>query len=125
MAKGIDVRNVQWSPVIFPQLTQPMGFLPKDKEAQALWFYFCCAISNMKDEKEKIRMTTDGKSEESVFNYHGLYMSVAMLYASDPHKMQNYWPAVDMQATKMGLTKLPKEDKYRKPGALHAAVRPN
>lgn len=106
---------------MFPDLQAPDGFLTRDKECHALWYYFSMAICNYKDEAEK---TMRYEGDQTVFNYHQLFKSVATLYNVDPNKMQNFWPAIDLQCMKMKLTQLPRDDKYRKPGARYAIIRP-
>lgn len=107
---------------IFPQLTKPHGLLERDLACQALWFYFSCAMGNIKDLKETIRYEGD----KSQFNFYNLYKSITAIYRVAGQDMQNFWPVIDAQARMMGLTLMPNEARFRAPGSLmgNATIRP-
>lgn len=104
------LRKFTFRAPMYVQYIAPNGFLPYDVGAHALFHYFNVAMANYKRQKEDLVLEhtgSRGHGETRIFNYHQLWLSIAQLYNTDPNTMGNYWPAVDMQAKVLGLTKCP------------------
>jgi hypothetical protein len=107
--KPILLGHMHLRPLVFPDLTQPNGFLDSDMGCQACWYFYTCA--------ERIRQIA-GKSIDSQIivvdagddngvawmnkNYENIARGIAMLYGLDsPDEFQRYWPLVMLQCGKM------------------------
>ena len=95
--------KVLHSPPIFPEHTVPLGTLPRDNGAQALWYYYVLAGKNY-------AKLTDGLELESdpirLMNFERLWLTVAEIYAVDPNVMGNYWSAVDKEMERLNLLRM-------------------
>lgn len=98
--------NVVLDPPIYTGYIAPGGFLDTSLACHALFHYFVTAASVYKREKEAIKYEGD----KSRLNLHQLFLGIAGLYGVNPNDMPRYWPAVDLQAHALGLTKLPEFD---------------
>lgn len=102
--------TIEFQYPVFPDSTIPVGHLPRDKAAQACWYYYILA--------EKAR-TNVGKGPESQIivvetgrdgdvhwmdkHYSQQLLSLAQIYQVNPQDILNYWPSVIREATRMGL----------------------
>lgn len=89
---------------------QPSGFLNSNKACHALWHYFLAG--RLAYEREMENIVYEGDKDKTT-NLRQLFLGVAKLYAVLPEDMIKFWPNVDMQATSMGLPKMPDTDDTR------------
>jgi hypothetical protein len=91
---------------IFPQLTQPNGYLSPDKRAQACWFFYTRAQSI------KEIVGTGGVDSQIILEgelwmdkrYEQLARTVAMMYGLDsPDEFAKCWDQVKAQTRIMNL----------------------
>lgn len=81
----------------------PYGFLvANEKACSALWHYYVTAYATHENQT-----TRKYEGDQSEYNFGNLYRTIAILYGADPDKMQNFWPAVNLQAMALGLPLLP------------------
>jgi len=111
MVNGTPVYTIKTAPVLYEQLVAPLGWLPRDISAHALWYYYTLARKNWEQENVNPIVMIGEKDPE--FNYRQLFKSIAVIYGILPEHMVPHWKSVDMQATAMQLPRLPDEERYR------------
>lgn len=101
--------KIQFQYPVYPDLTIPKGYLPKDKRAYALWYYYTLA--------QKLAEQLGDGSTEAQFGileherwmeprYEQIARSVAMMYGfsnPEPFMQERLWQVVEEQAISMGL----------------------
>lgn len=104
---------------IYPALTTPEGALPKDKRAQACWYYYTLAQNQF----DKVGTSTDHQfalySDSLWLNKHyaKIARGVATLYQLDsPSEMFKFWPYVKTQCEIMNYPS-PKQE-YMSPNVI-------
>lgn len=90
---------------VYPDLTHPKGFLPRDKRAQACWYFYTLAQQLY----ERLGKSTEdqfGILEEYPWmdpHYEQLARSITTLYQLEsPDEFAKFWPQVEKQARHMG-----------------------
>lgn len=108
----IDINKVKFSPPYFSAYNAPNGWLFKDTECHALWYYYLLAYKRLEynrgDILEYEDSPADNKSEEHFAN---IFRSIFIAYKIEPARMVHYWEAVDMQCALLDMPVLP--EKYR------------
>lgn len=101
--------EVHLRPIIFSHYVAPMGFLDRNLETHALWYYYLAARGTYETHvKDIIVLETD---KDPVADFRNLFKSIARMYQVSTENMRNAWPQVDMQCTALHLPKLP--ERYR------------
>jgi len=99
-----DLPKLQLQYFTFPSLTQPHGVLPRDKRAQACWYFYTIA----QHAKEKIGDSTEDQiilegERWMDTRYEQQALSVAQLYQLEsPSEFAKFWPEVKKQAELLG-----------------------
>lgn len=95
---------------IFPDSTEPNGFLPKAKAAQACWWYYILCqkqreIVGNGPESQIITVETGKESDALWHDTHYLPTgrSLELIYQESLEDIFRYWPAVIKEAERMGL----------------------
>lgn len=101
----------------FEAYIPPLGYLPRDLEAHALFFYYLNARRTYEEHIKEIHLAYEG-DKDSEFNFQQLFESIAFLFGVAKEKMANYWDVVDAQCGLLNLPKLPNEGKYRFNGII-------
>ena len=96
---------------MFDRYVVPRGFLSNDIACHALFRYFISAHSAMQRYRDQV--TLEGDPDIIEPNYKALFMSWAQAYGVAPERMVKFWINVDLQADQLGMTRMPKGDKYR------------
>ena len=115
--KGNDLSSMVLSgkitltPPMFADKTIPNGYLTKDRECHALYYYAGLA-TKMWDEYEKDPVFIEGR-HPTQHNYRNVLLAVAQIYLCSPNDMIKYWSNVSMQFTADGHVLLPDEGRYR------------
>jgi hypothetical protein len=95
----------------FYQYLPPHGFLPKERGAHALFFYYLLARRTY---EERILENDVYEGElDSGTNFRQLFESIASMYNVEVYHMANFWEPVDNQCDFLQLPKLPDEERYR------------
>ena len=98
----------------YPGITHPNGWLPRDKRAQACWFFYLSAQAT----KEIVGTGTESQIilEGDLWmdpRYEQIARTVALIYGIDsPDEMFKFWPYVIKQAAELGLP-IPSEEYMR------------
>lgn len=79
----------------------PNGRLPMDREAHALWHYFCVGSLAHRMAKENI---VEERDPSRIFNAPAVFKAIAHQHQVDPNKMQQYWPLMMQQRIALGLS---------------------
>ena len=91
-----SMKHVTFEPKLWADMTVPVGKLPREAGAQALWYYFMLASKIVAESRPGETLRYEGELDI----YHSLenvYRSVCVMYNVDPNDVQNFWPAVDEQ----------------------------
>lgn len=99
---------------VYPDHTEPKGFLPDDKRAQACWFFYTRAQITKEIVGDSIddQIITDD-SEWMDARYESIARTVAMMYGlPSPDEFMKFWPYVIKEAARHGLP-IPSESYMR------------
>lgn len=91
---------------IYPKLTYPLGELPRDKRAQACWYFYTIAqrLKEIVGEHIEDQFALIEGSLWMDKRYVAQAKAVATLYALEsPDEFGKFWKYVEKQAAKLGL----------------------
>lgn len=104
----------------FPDNTLPKGRLPREKEAQACWYYYilCEKQRSMvgKGPESQVIVVDTGYDHQTPWHdkhYWETAKSIGLMYQVDINDMFHYWPAVRIEALRLGLPE--PEQEYMNP----------
>lgn len=109
MTESSFLGTLHLRPLIFPDLTQPNGFLDPSPGCQACWYFYGCAEKVRRNSGTSIDqqiIVVDSGQDNSVMwmnkPYENMARSVALLYGLEsPDDFQRFWPLVILQAASM------------------------
>lgn len=96
---------------VFAAYTEPLGALSADKACHALWYYYLSARHVWETHIADPIVLEGDKDPE--YNFKQMFTSIATWYGVTPETMKNFWDRIDKQCDRLGLPKLPDEDRYR------------
>lgn len=115
MSNDFGGMKVQLTYFEYPQLTYPNGHLPRDKRAQACWYFYTLA--------QKVKENVGDSTEDQIIlegelwmdhNYEQIARSVATLYQLEsPAEFMKFWSYVARVAEEYHLP--PPADEYMRP----------
>lgn len=114
-----DGLKISFTPFFFEDLIAPNGFLSRDRECHACWYFYLLAQKCKETVGESIEDQTILESEPWMTKkYPEIRRSVQLLYGlQSPGDIDPYWPAVRLQAKTLGLPEPANE--YVKQTLLH------
>lgn len=106
--------NINFQYQVYPELTEPNGYLPNHKGAQACWYFY--TIAEMSHQiigtgpESQIILESDLWMDT---RYEQQARTVAMMYQLEsPDEFLKFWPAVIAQANLLGYP-APREEYMR------------
>lgn len=103
----MNPKHVKLQHFEFPEQTEPKGFLPRDKRAQACWYFYTLA----QKQKEKVGKSIDDQillEGEMWMDTHYVQTAktVALMYGLEsPDEFMKFWDYVEKEAFRWGLPK--------------------
>ena len=110
--KGKDGLVWQSYVVMWDAWTEPYGYLPRDREAQALMSY-CIEVSRVRD--QVVDCPTLVGEPSRFIPARSLLLLYCSMYNVEPEKAVKFWPCIEKQRQLLGLSKeadLPNHLKY-------------
>jgi hypothetical protein len=102
----VSLPKIHFRYPVYPDLTTPKGELPRDKRAQACWYFYTLA-QNLYERLGKSTEDQFGLLETDLWMnpmYEQQARAVAQLYGLEsPDEFGKFWSYVERQAKKMGL----------------------
>ena len=106
----IPVTRMHFQFNVYPEHTQPNGFLTEDRACQAIWYYYLIAMTA----RSKIGKSIDDQIIEYKVGqaaplwkdkrFNQQFKSVAMMYGLEsPDEMIPFWPNVKLEARSKGM----------------------
>jgi hypothetical protein len=102
-----NTATIRFEPMRFMSHTKPIGYLPDEPGAQALWWYSVVLMQQIKRQKEVplYEGELDSEAEPRAFS---LFRAAARIYGVDIETLHRYWPAVDKEMARYNTEKLNK-----------------
>ncbi len=99
-----------FEPKYFRAYVRPLGALPVDMEAHALFYYWMLASKVVNEQFDGVYMEDDAFPEELMARLKRLYKATMLQYGVDGDRMQRYWLAVDNQINLLNIERGLKRD---------------
>lgn len=103
---------ITFEPILFPGYIVPNGFLDRNRESHALWFYYLHARGTWENNVQNNPWVYEGDLDPG-FNFRQLFNSIALIYGVEHSAMAKCWPMIDLQCLALQLPTLPDEERYR------------
>lgn len=114
--------GLKLEPPLFLNYQQPHGFLPPDRRAHGLWYYYL--IARKKWEQEPDHGGIEYEGEVYYYKYDQLIESVAVLYDTDPSELTKFWDYVDKQCVAEEMPLAPQEIRFHSGRNVSAIIMP-
>jgi hypothetical protein len=102
--------KIEWHYPIFPDNTTPNGMLPRDKGAQACWYYYILCQKQKelvgRGPEDQVIVVDTGYDHQTPWHDHHYLdtgRSLEQLYQMSLETIFNYWPAVQAEAARLEL----------------------
>jgi hypothetical protein len=98
-----DKLNIFATPLLFPDQTQPHGFLSPEMGCQACWYYYILAHKMMNLANEEHQIVLEGEPWHYT-RFRALKKSIALIYGLEsPAEADKFWELVRREAKRLDM----------------------